>query len=67
MEREELIKRIIEEKGEQAIDDLIKLLEDEDSQVKEIASETLFKLGKASKDPLYREFKKESMKVIGMI
>lgn len=58
MEREELIKRIIEEKGEQAIDDLIKLLEDEDSQVKEIASETLFKLGKASKDPLYREFKK---------
>lgn len=58
MEREELIKRIIEEKGEQAIDDLIKLLEDEDSQVKEIASETLFKLGEASKVPLYREFKK---------
>ncbi|ANQ54268.1 MULTISPECIES: hypothetical protein [unclassified Thermosipho (in: thermotogales)] len=57
MEREELIKRIIDEKGKEAVDDLIKLLDDEDSQVREIASEALFKLQEYSREKLLEEFK----------
>ncbi|ABR31209.1 hypothetical protein SU69_06895 [Thermosipho melanesiensis] len=58
MEREELIKRIIDEKGEKAVDDLIKLLDDEDTQIKEIVSEALFKLGEYSRGKLVKEFKR---------
>jgi len=56
MERSELINRIVEEKGSKAIPDLIKLLEDEDSEVREIASEALFKLGDDAKTALLKEF-----------
>lgn len=56
MERSELINRIVEEKGSQAIPDLIKLLEDDDSEVREIASEALFKLGDDAKTALLKEF-----------
>ncbi|MBT1247486.1 MULTISPECIES: hypothetical protein [unclassified Thermosipho (in: thermotogales)] len=58
MEREELIKRIIDEKGKEAVNDLIKLLDDEDSQVREIASEALFKLQEYSREKLLEEFKR---------
>jgi len=56
MERSELINRIVEEKGSKAIPDLIKLLEDEDPEVREIASEALFKLGDDAKTALLKEF-----------
>ncbi|SHH18773.1 HEAT repeat domain-containing protein [Thermosipho atlanticus] len=58
MNREELIKRIVEEKGSKAISDLIKLLEDEDAEVREIVSETLFKLGDEAKKALLKEFER---------
>jgi HEAT repeat protein len=56
MERNEIINRIIEEKGSKAIPDLIKLLEDEDPEVREIASEALFKLGDDARSALLKEF-----------
>jgi len=45
LEREEIIRKIVEEKGKEAIPDLIKLLEDEDSKVREIAADALKALG----------------------
>jgi len=44
-ERELLIRRIIEEKGADAYDEMVKLLDDEDSNVREIAVEVLYRLG----------------------
>ncbi|MDK2886269.1 MAG: hypothetical protein PWP54_827 [Thermosipho sp. (in: thermotogales)] len=58
MERNELINRIVEEKGANAIPELIKLLEDEDPEVREIASEALFKLGEDAKKALLKEFER---------
>lgn len=58
MEREDLIKKIIEEKGEEAVNDLIKLLDDEEPEVREIAAEALFKLGDPAKEALHNEFKR---------
>ncbi|WP_448374321.1 hypothetical protein [Fervidobacterium sp.] len=43
--RELLIRRIIEEKGADAYDEMEKLLNDEDSNVREIAIEVLYRLG----------------------
>ncbi len=56
--REELIKRIIEEKGKEAIPSLIKLLYDDDPNVRELAAEALFRLGDEAKEALYRELVK---------
>jgi len=56
--KEELVKRIVEEKGEKAIPILIKLLYDEDSEVREIAAEALFRLGEPAKEALYKELKR---------
>lgn len=46
-EREELIRRIVEEKGENAYDEMISLLEkeDDDPEVREIVTEVLYGLG----------------------
>jgi len=44
-EREALINRIIEEKGEAAFDSMVRLLEDEDDTVRDIATEVLYRLG----------------------
>ncbi|NPU88600.1 hypothetical protein QQE94_06105 [Fervidobacterium pennivorans subsp. shakshaketiis] len=46
-EREELIRRIVEEKGENAYDEIISLLEkeDDDPEVREIVTEVLYRLG----------------------
>jgi hypothetical protein len=46
-EREELIQRIVEEKGENAYDEMISLLEkeDDDPEVREIVTEVLYRLG----------------------
>lgn len=51
-EREELINRIIEEKGVNAFDDMVKLLEDEDENVREIAADVLYRLGDSVKGRL---------------
>jgi len=56
--KEQLIKRIVEEKGENAIPTLIKLLYDEDSEVREIAAEALYRLGDPAKEALYKELKR---------
>ncbi len=57
-EREKLIRRIIEEKGRKAIPTLIKLLEDEDPEVREIAAESLYRLGDDAREALYKELLK---------
>ena len=57
-EREKLIKRIVEEKGEEAIPTLIKLLYDEDPDVKEIAAEALYRLQDKAREALYQELLK---------
>ncbi|MFN3327829.1 MAG: hypothetical protein ACK40U_03095, partial [Fervidobacterium pennivorans] len=44
-EREKLIERIINEKGTEAFEDMIKLLEEDDENVREIAAEVLYRLG----------------------
>ncbi len=56
--REKIIKRIVEEKGKQAIPSLIKLLYDEDPDVKEMAAEALYRLGDDAKNALYEELVK---------
>jgi len=56
--REKIIKRIVEEKGKQAIPSLIKLLYDEDPDVKEMAAEALYRLGDDAKNALYKELVK---------
>ncbi|MEJ5257050.1 MAG: hypothetical protein WHS64_02230 [Fervidobacterium sp.] len=43
-EREEIIERILNEKGKNAFDDMIKLLSDEDPKVCDIATEVLYRL-----------------------
>lgn len=57
-EREELINRILEEKGVNAFDDMVKLLEDEDENVREIAAEVLYRLGDSVKGKLEEILKK---------
>ncbi len=58
-EREDLIRRIIEEKGENAIPTLIDLLYDEDPEVKEIAAEALYHLQDPAREALYQELLKK--------
>ncbi|HRD19636.1 MAG TPA: HEAT repeat domain-containing protein [Fervidobacterium sp.] len=50
--REELISRIIEEKGGPTFDDMVRLLEDEDENVRDIATEVLYRLGDKIRDRL---------------
>ncbi len=52
-DREKIIRRIVEEKGKEAIPTLIKLLDDEDPEVKEIAAEALYRL--EAREELYQE------------
>jgi HEAT repeat protein len=58
-DREKLVKRIVEEKGESAIPTLIKLLEDESNEVREIAAQALQSFGDAVVEKLmeYLRFK----------
>jgi HEAT repeat protein len=66
-EREALIQRILDEKGESAYDDMIKLLSNDDAEVREIAVEVLYRLGdkiaprleKTIKDMLSRSTKND--------
>ena len=57
-DREDLIKRIIEEKGEDAIPVLINLLYDEDPEVKEIVAEALYRMQDSAREALYQELLK---------
>ena len=54
LDREKIIKRIIEEKGEDAIPTLIGLLEDENNEVREIAAQALQNLGDVVTDYLMK-------------
>ncbi len=56
--REKLIRRIVEEKGKDAIPTLIRLLYDDDPDVKEIAADALYRLGDDAKNALYEELKR---------
>ena len=56
--RDEVILKIIEEKGIKAIPNLIELLEDENPEVRELAMEALSILAPEGKDYLLKEFKK---------
>ncbi|MEN3043492.1 MAG: hypothetical protein ABDH59_09415 [Fervidobacterium sp.] len=60
-ERQALIDRILREKGIDAFDDMIKLLEDEDESVREIAAEVIYKLGESVVGKL-EEILKEAIK-----
>ncbi|MFO7882230.1 MAG: hypothetical protein R6U52_06810 [Kosmotogaceae bacterium] len=55
--RRELVDRIIEEKGEDAIPILVKLLEEEDTDVAEICLDALLGMGKAGKVALVNKLK----------
>jgi HEAT repeat protein len=57
-DRDELIEKIIIEKGIEAIPNLIELIEDEDPEMRELASEVLTSFGPEAKDYVFEEFKK---------
>lgn len=57
-DKEKLIRRIVEEKGKDALPTLLKLLEDEDPEVREIVSEALRLLGDDAREFLYTELLK---------
>ncbi len=61
-EREELIERIINEKGPDAFDDMLKLLDDEDEHVKEIATEVLYRIGDSVRPKIEEYVKKEVLR-----
>jgi HEAT repeat protein len=56
-DRKQLVDRIIEEKGEDAIPILVKLLDDEDTDVAEICLEALMGMGKAGRKALVEKLK----------
>lgn len=60
-QREELIRRIIEEKGEAAYDEMIALLEkeDDDPEVREIVTEVLYRLGEKIAPKLEKTIKEK--------
>ncbi len=61
-ERKELIERILNEKGPDAFDDMLKLLDDEDENVKEIATEVLYRLGDSVRPKIEEYVKKEVLR-----
>jgi len=56
-DRKQLVDRIIDEKGEDAIPVLVKLLDDEDTDVAEICLDALLGMGKAGKKALVDKLK----------
>ncbi|MGM0641412.1 MAG: HEAT repeat domain-containing protein [Thermotogota bacterium] len=58
MNREDLIQRVLQEKGTEAIPNLIRLLDERDSETRELAVDVLSVMGSESKDYLLEEFKK---------
>ncbi|HBF10424.1 HEAT repeat domain-containing protein [Thermotoga neapolitana] len=60
--KEELIERIIKEKGEEAFPKLIELLEDEDPEVKEIVAEVFYRFGDRAREFLFNEIQKRREK-----
>jgi HEAT repeat protein len=58
MNREYLIQRVLQEKGTDAIPNLIRLLEEQDSETRELAVDVLSIMGEESKEYLFEEFKK---------
>lgn len=57
MNREDLIQRILQEKGTEAIPNLISLLDEPDLETKELVVDVLSVMGEESKSYLLREFK----------
>ncbi|PLV60289.1 HEAT repeat domain-containing protein [Thermotoga sp. KOL6] len=60
--KEELVERIVKEKGEEAFPKLLKLLEDDDPEVKEIVSEVFYRLGDKAREFLFEEIRKRREK-----
>jgi HEAT repeat protein len=58
MNREDLIQRVLQEKGIDAIPNLIRLLDEQDSETRELAVDVLSVMGGESKEYLLEEFKK---------
>lgn len=58
MNREDLIQRVLQEKGTDAIPNLIRLLDERDSETRELAVDVLSVMGSESKEYLLEEFKK---------
>lgn len=58
MNREDLIQRVLQEKGTDAIPNLIRLLDEEDSETRDLAVDVLSVMGDESRDYLLKEFKK---------
>lgn len=58
MNREDLIQRVLQEKGTDAIPNLIRLLDEQDSETRELAVDVLSVMGGESKEYLLEEFKK---------
>jgi len=56
--REDLIKKIVDEKGLQAIPNLIELLDDDDYEVRELARDALSVMAPEGKEYLLQEFKR---------
>lgn len=57
MSKEEVIQKIVEEKGIEAIPNLISLLKDEDSETRELARDVLSVMGNEANDYILNEFK----------
>jgi HEAT repeat protein len=58
MNRDDLIQRVLQEKGTDAIPNLIRLLDEEDSETRDLAVDVLSVMGDESRDYLLKEFKK---------
>ena len=58
MNREDLIQRVLQEKGTDAIPNLIRLLDEQDSETRELVVDVLSVMGGESKEYLLEEFKK---------
>ncbi|WP_101494114.1 HEAT repeat domain-containing protein [Fervidobacterium thailandense] len=56
-QREALIQRILTEKGKDAFKDLVRLLDDEDENVRELAAEVIYRLGEEVKPDLEKAIK----------
>lgn len=57
MDRDELIKRIVDEKGEEAIPVLMNLIDNEDSEVAELCLEALVEMGEAGIEAIFNRMK----------
>ncbi|BBE31846.1 hypothetical protein OSSY52_19870 [Tepiditoga spiralis] len=58
MYKEDIIQKIVEEKGIEAIPNLVKLLEDSDPDTRELARDVIGVMGESANEYLFEDFKK---------